>query len=307
MLKGRVPGRPNIHPSLLMISMQISYGPGKLQKPIRRGPICPLLIRRLTLCRQRHKKENKSIIYRPLSENSIRLIYLEPYDSSTAGSQMIQCSLKQIPFEQIHSRTGPDYEALSYTWGAPTKLQEIRVGKTSMGIQPNLWCALDKLRREKTKIRILWADAICINQHDDDERSSQVSMMEFIYKRAQKVHVWLGEYPRHVPGGPDIHGSRSNHRVRRETLLWKTVEHGIPDQEDLEWITANPYWERLWIIQEVCCAAELDVVYAKRTTGGGRTKTTVWRWPWGIFINIFDNSDDISTPLTKDPPVLWPH
>ena len=38
----------------------------------------------------------------------------------------------------------------------------------------------------------MWADAVCINQSDLDERSSQVSIMGDIYKNAQKCQVWLG-------------------------------------------------------------------------------------------------------------------
>lgn len=48
------------------------------------------------------------------------------------------------------------------------------------------------LRRRKQRRR-LWADAICINQADVEERNYQVSMMVHIYSRAQRVVIWLGE------------------------------------------------------------------------------------------------------------------
>lgn len=38
----------------------------------------------------------------------------------------------------------------------------------------------------------LWIDAICINQKDLEEKSSQISMMADIYRSAQEVHTWLG-------------------------------------------------------------------------------------------------------------------
>lgn len=37
-----------------------------------------------------------------------------------------------------------------------------------------------------------WIDAICINQEDLLERSSQVSFIIDIYDRAENVMVWLG-------------------------------------------------------------------------------------------------------------------
>ena len=38
----------------------------------------------------------------------------------------------------------------------------------------------------------IWADAVCINQNDVDERSSQVSIMSDIYQEAKKCQIWLG-------------------------------------------------------------------------------------------------------------------
>jgi Heterokaryon incompatibility protein (HET) len=40
--------------------------------------------------------------------------------------------------------------------------------------------------------RLLWIDAICINQEDVDERNHQVQMMFDIYQQAQVVRAWIG-------------------------------------------------------------------------------------------------------------------
>lgn len=39
---------------------------------------------------------------------------------------------------------------------------------------------------------VLWADAICINQEDPEEREHQVSMMNEVYQKASTVRIWLG-------------------------------------------------------------------------------------------------------------------
>lgn len=39
----------------------------------------------------------------------------------------------------------------------------------------------------------LWVDAVCINQSNVSERTSQVRMMDKIYTEAECVVVWLGE------------------------------------------------------------------------------------------------------------------
>lgn len=38
----------------------------------------------------------------------------------------------------------------------------------------------------------IWADAVCINQNDLDERSSQVGIMGDIYTTAKTCQIWLG-------------------------------------------------------------------------------------------------------------------
>jgi hypothetical protein len=57
-------------------------------------------------------------------------------------------------------------------------------------VRENLWLALQHLRSSQR--RVFWIDAICVNQEDKSERSHQVGLMETIYTRATKVHVWLG-------------------------------------------------------------------------------------------------------------------
>lgn len=90
-----------------------------------------------------------------------------------------------------------EYEALSYTWGDVKDLAnrgEILLHGQEHEITQNLESGLRHLRF-KDKPRILWADAVCINQTDLDERVQQVSQMHQIYNPggASHVLVWLGE------------------------------------------------------------------------------------------------------------------
>lgn len=57
----------------------------------------------------------------------------------------------------------------------------------------NLRTALLNLR-DLQNSRILWIDAICINQEDLDERSVQVAIMGDIYRQARRTVIWLGDY-----------------------------------------------------------------------------------------------------------------
>jgi hypothetical protein len=59
----------------------------------------------------------------------------------------------------------------------------LKVGK-------NLFGAFLGFRNRWTK-RVLWADAICINQADIPEKNRQVAMMDRVYSQATIVRIWL--------------------------------------------------------------------------------------------------------------------
>jgi len=59
-------------------------------------------------------------------------------------------------------------------------------------VTANCEAALRRLRNANSK-RILWVDAICINQDDPTERSQQVTLMRDIYRNASNILAWLGK------------------------------------------------------------------------------------------------------------------
>ena len=61
-----------------------------------------------------------------------------------------------------------------------------------LSITENLHSALQHLRNENES-RLLWVDAICINQFDIIERNRQVSLIAAIFKSAGHAIPWLGE------------------------------------------------------------------------------------------------------------------
>jgi hypothetical protein len=101
--------------------------------------------------------------------------------------------------EFVHIDEAGAYEPLSYVWGQPGPsgnteytilLLEDGVER-SLGLTESLYAALKRLRHQD-RTRRVWADQICINQQDSDERSEQVRFMAKIYKNASHVLVWLG-------------------------------------------------------------------------------------------------------------------
>jgi len=83
-------------------------------------------------------------------------------DSSvgTVGSRVVAYSRQ---YERTNERKGTSYPTLSYTCGDNTKSHTITCDGQQVGISSNLHNALWYLRHPK-KTRILWTDAICIDQ-----------------------------------------------------------------------------------------------------------------------------------------------
>lgn len=107
-----------------------------------------------------------------------------------AGSSLDEIS---ITIRQERLDGSCSYEALSYVWGSVVdKPETITVnGAKELPITTNLSSALRYLRYPAEE-RVLWVDAICINQEDLTERGHQVAYMHRIYQQATTVQIWLG-------------------------------------------------------------------------------------------------------------------
>ncbi|KAK3346012.1 heterokaryon incompatibility protein-domain-containing protein [Lasiosphaeria hispida] len=223
----------------------------------------------------------------PANTDAIRVLTVEPGDFLSP----LVCTLAPAAF-----RDKPKYVALSYTWGnshpSPVSLPTahnkrpkqpnaaprvdpdhvtvpITVNDHAFGIAPNLHAALVHLRSPTHPLPI-WADAICINQHDTEERNQQVSLMSFIYSRAVQTVAWIG-----AKGFPSI-ASQSESRtmavewkIGRTQLLAEALTGATkmryslhqPDPVTHARIGESAYWTRLWIVQELCLPRLIAFVY----------------------------------------------
>jgi hypothetical protein len=80
---------------------------------------------------------------------------------------------------------------LSYSWGPAVFSEHILVDDKHLPVTPNLLAALKALAQDQP--RLLWIDAICINQNDLVEKGFQIPLMTEIYRSAKQALVWLGE------------------------------------------------------------------------------------------------------------------
>ncbi|KAF4958054.1 hypothetical protein FGADI_2684 [Fusarium gaditjirri] len=124
--------------------------------------------------------------------SQIRLLHLQPLrtEDHQSSAPWYKCVSLECTFETVHLASAPPYEALSYTWGDEAASIRILLNGEVFLIRPNLAYALAALRSSEP--RVLWVDALCINQQDTTERNHQVGMMGDIFRRAERVLVWLG-------------------------------------------------------------------------------------------------------------------
>ncbi|PSS25238.1 hypothetical protein M430DRAFT_133506 [Amorphotheca resinae ATCC 22711] len=196
--------------------------------------------------------------YQKLRDNDIRVLYLAPGKSSDP----IRCGLITLSLAN-----NPRYEALSYAWGVIDSYNLITVDGCPMRIRENLETALRHLRYEQ-RDRILWVDALCINQEDDEERSQQVSYMSLIYSKAMSTVIYLGDRDSDTDRAFDALEMFSQDRHLPDLPIWKADDPGRIEWAGvlvIERILLFPWWGRTWIIQEVALARNLVMVCGKRS------------------------------------------
>jgi hypothetical protein len=176
----------------------------------------------------------------------------------------------------------PKFEALSYVWGSIDNTETLFVRNppltsSSAGeiqVTENLAIALRHLRYEKSS-RVLWIDAVCINQGDLAERNTQVPRMGYIYRLSQKNVFWIG--PATTSSslalstlayfGCQVEYTKTNDYMpspNAEEPDWWTNLTSLP-YDDKIWQALDslfkcPWFERLWIVQEVLLSCRGSVL-----------------------------------------------
>jgi hypothetical protein len=199
---------------------------------------------------------NERYRYTPLLPGIIRLLRLMPHQDETA---VLQCQIFDYP---LQSSEGTHlYEALSYVWGDSDQRHAISVDGQDLFVTTNLHAALVRLR-DRLLERVVWVDAICINQDDNEEKENQIQYMAEIYSKSYRVTVWLGE--------AEGDGERALEAICRaaaeppdtanfsiETPSAETISTGAssealfdePTKEAIRLLLQRPWFKRMWVRQ----------------------------------------------------------
>lgn len=174
----------------------------------------------------------------PKGGDYIRLLRLMPFENESTEGTRLHCELFNYRLQDTYKGTHP-YEALSYTWGEEEKRHSIFVKGQALAITTNLHAALLRLRHNSL-VRIIWADAICIDQEHKEEKGQQVPLMPMIYSKAHSVLVWLGETTDSGDGAlKDI--QRAAYEESTEDLAEKMTDKAIFQLLQRQW------FQRIWV------------------------------------------------------------
>ncbi|KAH8760741.1 heterokaryon incompatibility protein-domain-containing protein [Hyaloscypha finlandica] len=186
-----------------------------------------------------------------LSPNEIRLICLDSVPpAETRPTSPVHINLEVYPRDRC-----PEYEAASYSWGGEngdyTKRSPIYIGKSwdVLWQTQSCWNLLQRLWLKERGARSVWVDAICINQEDLEERSTQVGMMALTYTRCSRVFAYLGEGK---SNGPVASVPRYLYLA---DVFGKTEDSDeTPPGFQLPGALSLTYFSRIWIIPELILA-----------------------------------------------------
>ncbi|KAK3904893.1 heterokaryon incompatibility protein-domain-containing protein [Staphylotrichum tortipilum] len=231
--------------------------------------------------------------YAPLAPGFTRVFELEP------GNVSDPIVGRLVP----QAIDGEPYEAVSYVWGDTRNRRDITIDDVTLSVTSSLHSALTAFRHRPNQdgsqpppVRRLWADAVCINQADWPERTSQVELMGRIFAGARRVLAWLGweegedgrrhtldairfihdfmEDPEaglrdarillhhHDVAAPDVRlallSEEDRSRFEEQARKWEAVKTFF----EIE------YFHRAWIVQELGLAREATMFAALRPAAG---------------------------------------
>jgi hypothetical protein len=210
--------------------------------------------------------------YSILTNRQIRLIKFTRRDYvhwQNTGELRFELENESLPLTE-------KYYPLSYAWGDLTMDQRVLCNGQWLRINKNLLLALstilcavyrtsaaypdplmDGFDFRKGDDIFMWADAICINQKDQDEKSRQIPLMGEIYSKAQGVFGYIGNPTASDPlTGLVITAALCGAMTRPLISKLKKLDGGAFQE-----LWSSRWYKRGWVIQEMSLPPKVLCIY----------------------------------------------
>ncbi|KAI7779538.1 hypothetical protein LA080_000727 [Diaporthe eres] len=234
--------------------------------------------------------------YEDLPKDAFRLLSIV-----NRQGPVIQCTLSTFSLDRP-----PAYSALSYTWGSAIPGDGLTpdLDRTLMcnGCEVPITASLEHaLRSVPLAYECIWADAVCINQQDVNERSAQVALMGKIYSQASQVLVWLGpaddstqtafdfirDFASRMPDEVFHFNAVESRLFFSENGFWDKIgrpEWSAVEKHALARLFMRNWFSRTWVIQEVVFASDAVVFCGSHSA------------PWQAFsvVSAFSSHQDLT-------------
>ncbi|KAF9767127.1 hypothetical protein IL306_000356 [Fusarium sp. DS 682] len=262
--------------------------------------------------------------YIPLGAGQIRLLQLNPAseEADQLNGELVVKSLQELPprqktgdaaeAEPIDPEKYVCFDAISYVWGQSTFTDTFHTSQGFIPITASLASILRRVRDDE-RPQLYWADGLCINQSDMDEKEVQVSLMGIIYSSAMRVLCDIGEETEDIALVLDAMDRYWKRNIRHGFVMGQGESMvlsgpstakvmGIPyptdeesdaleEVEGDEWpprfleLVSAPWFHRLWVVQEFVLGRHVVMVIGRRHISWGEIWAgTVWykgvEWPW---------------------------
>lgn len=238
--------------------------------------------------------------YKSLRKGHIRLVCIRP----GRWTDPISCDILHTPLDGRESRY---YEALSYAWGVTRSRWAINCGNSGILVSATINCiqAIRRLRYQNCKrsafdwhfpynkrnthysilrpnlnyYRLVWIDALCINQTDSNERNEQVRLMGTIFRNAARVIIYMGESSEDSDKALNAIADIGGRATSCEVAAIKSL-------------LQRPWFERVWVLQEVAMSRAASAVCGSASI------------PWECFTAPHLWRTEINTNKSRSPAVL---
>ncbi|CAN9294882.1 unnamed protein product [Alternaria alternata] len=227
-------------------------------------------------------------VYSPLIGDAIRLLHILPSTNETLG---LEADLVHFPLLSAQLK---NYKALSYTWGEEKASVSIAINGVSMLIRPNLDKILRKLRaleyeyiwvspggskifsssRVHSKFRLMLFAQI-------SKTTQNVIRMRAIYSGAQSIIV-ATETGASTAADRIIQildsVGKASYPISHATIVADTsyAADTLNDEltfSALEAFFKDPYWKRIWILQEFAIGNNTEFLIGDRTIAVTKLRT----------------------------------
>ena len=210
-------------------------------------------------CRREQEQESRHTLptykYTPLEKDETRLLVLKR--ATWIWPSAIKASLIHMP-----ANSTLEYEAVSYCWGSRERPDEIVIDGARFNVTRS---ALELLlaRRSIWEDRVIWIDAICINQDDEREKTAQVQRMRDVYQLASRVLAFpcsdfrmrlIEPLLTELSTGTVKNPGRSGFRIfcsgsSTMSLQWRILAR----------LLSSAYFRRAWVFQEIAVGGRVDI------------------------------------------------